>query len=974
MRKLAVVIFMLISALETFAQVPFAQKENKDRIDTLQYLGNRLDLDGDEDSAIDYYLEAIQLLIKKKEFYSIRFWKVSLSLSLDMQSMYGDSASLDLEERLLSYIDYPIPIKDNEWFLHNLSNAQTCAFFIGDYEKAIFYGHWYLNQMEMTAPFDKDKYKDYCLTLSDYYRLAKRPSTQCYNFLLDCCKRYLDLTGEYPIEFEDKFLEMDVESLDYIQASQRIKDLYEFYKNNLDLDSTYCLRFINVLLKAGNIYSYFNQNLQAYVCLSELSGFLVSRNIKDAKIFYEMYCQMGSVYLQCDLFDDAIECYNKAFGYKNEVPDFYDVDVHCNINLALCYESKGDFPKALECSEKAYRSSLLRKSTDPESVLLQAKIMYYQYKACCGNIDDYADLVGLADKVDNQPNPKLFELFVLSLAKVSPKYNLDNINDDLVNLLYRIQFDKVRFNLFLMPEDEKFQSLINHISLNDLLFTLHQTGVDKNNDLLTNLCLTLKGGALNSIRQLGKFVKNSNDTALIKQYQRVKSLKSLYSQYIMTSKALADSVHYLMYQSEFELMAKMCKVDSVYIKNYKWDEVTKCLKSNEIVVEFFDYVKVKTDLMNDDGRTYVAFVFKKGWKQPQFFELFNDTIFRKEFNGKIVSMHSELSSSILREKVLDPILTLAKKGDRIFYSPSGVIHNISLENLLDKNGRPMYLNYDFRRISSSSEIIDYYDKSNPKSILLFGDISYDLSDDQMIEQSLLYANYSDNVSRAVFEDDSTRAEFRPIPGTKTEVDNIERVLVDKHFDVKKQSGALASEEAFKALGSKGYDIVHLATHGFFLKDSTSIKKNLLVGKLDGVTVNLNPLLRSGLALAGANRVWKGERIPNGVDDGILTAQEIKDLDLSRTQMVVLSACETGLGDISTDGVFGLQRAFKSAGVQTIVMSLWKVSDNATSLLMTEFYKGIVAYGDRHKAFQQAKEAVRARFPEAYYWAGWVMLD
>lgn len=128
--------------------------------------------------------------------------------------------------------------------------------------------------------------------------------------------------------------------------------------------------------------------------------------------------------------------------------------------------------------------------------------------------------------------------------------------------------------------------------------------------MLVNLCLALKGGVLNSIRQLGKTVENSNDTVLVNQYHRVKTLKSLHSHYIVTSKASADSVHYLLYQAEFELMDRLCRSDSVYLSNYKWKEVAKCLSKNEMAVEFFDYVKIGTDLQNEDGRTYVALVFK----------------------------------------------------------------------------------------------------------------------------------------------------------------------------------------------------------------------------------------------------------------------------------------------------------------------------------------------------------------------------
>lgn len=115
-------------------------------------------------------------------------------------------------------------------------------------------------------------------------------------------------------------------------------------------------------------------------------------------------------------------------------------------------------------------------------------------------------------------------------------------------------------------------------------------------------------------------------------------------------------------------------------------------------------------------------------------------------------------------------------------------------------------------------------------------------------------------------------------------------------------------------------------------------------------------------------------MPEGIEDGVLTALEISTMNLSGTDMVVMSACETGLGDITSDGVFGLQRAFKMAGVQTLVMSLWKVDDNATSLMMQTFYEHLLSGMSKREAFNLAQAAVRAKYPEPYYWAGFIMLD
>lgn len=137
---------------------------------------------------------------------------------------------------------------------------------------------------------------------------------------------------------------------------------------------------------------------------------------------------------------------------------------------------------------------------------------------------------------------------------------------------------------------------------------------------------------------------------------------------------------------------------------------------------------------------------------------------------------------------------------------------------------------------------------------------------------------------------------------------------------------------------------------------------------------VDPMLRSGLMLSGGNRAWQGETIPETVEDGVLTAREISRMDLRGTDLVVLSACETGLGEVSSEGVFGLQRSFKQAGVQTLVMSLWEVSDEATRYMMTEFYSGLLSGKEKRVAFLEAKQKCKEKFPEPQYWAAFIMLD
>ena len=132
---------------------------------------------------------------------------------------------------------------------------------------------------------------------------------------------------------------------------------------------------------------------------------------------------------------------------------------------------------------------------------------------------------------------------------------------------------------------------------------------------------------------------------------------------------------------------------------------------------------------------------------------------------------------------------------------------------------------------------------------------------------------------------------------------------------------------------------------------------------------------SGLLMAGANNAWNGKFTLENVEDGILTADEISRLDLSKTQLVVLSACETAKGVIDpVDGVYGLQQAFKKAGVGTIVMSLWKIPDEATSLLMNSFYAALISGNEKHNALKKAMQEAQLKYKDPYYWAGFIILD
>jgi len=226
-----------------------------------------------------------------------------------------------------------------------------------------------------------------------------------------------------------------------------------------------------------------------------------------------------------------------------------------------------------------------------------------------------------------------------------------------------------------------------------------------------------------------------------------------------------------------------------------------------------------------------------------------------------------------------------------------------------------------------------------------------------------------------------------LPATKIEVEAAEKSLKQSGMSCTLLTEEQATEESFKALGGKHTDMLHIATHGFYYtpeeaernRDFKFLQMQNYEGNERTCYVEDKSMTRSGLIFAGANNALEGEDIPEGVDDGILTAKEISQIDLRGLDLVVLSACQTGLGDVTQgEGVFGLQRAFKKAGAQTIMMSLWKVDDKATQILMTSFYDHLAKGQKKREAFLAAQQHLRStengKYDNPQYWAAFILLD
>lgn len=401
----------------------------------------------------------------------------------------------------------------------------------------------------------------------------------------------------------------------------------------------------------------------------------------------------------------------------------------------------------------------------------------------------------------------------------------------------------------------------------------------------------------------------------------------------------------------------------------RWQDVRAALKATEATVEFMSFPYYNGQQLTDSVR-YIALVLRPGDESPQVVPLLADEaplrqlLIRKGAgHGSLYATRgSELDTDQLTkgdslyQLIWQPIDKLLKGVKTVYISPSGLLHQVAFAALpySRMNGKKTGFladQYQLRQVGSTRQIVT---ASSQEEAFYQG-----------IDQAKLYGGIRyDSV-------DTQSAKTWPfLPGTLREVDQISQLIGPK---AKVVTGSDASEASIKSLSGKSPSVLHIATHGFTFPDPTTIRTDSSLGGNTFRQIS-NPLFRSGLLMAGSNRIWQGAKPALGEEDGILTAYEVANLDLSNTKLVVLSACETALGDIrGSEGVFGLQRAFKMAGVDYLVVSLWPVADDVTTTLMTLFYQNWKRYKTIRTAFQKTQSQMRKMYPPSV-WAAFVLVE
>lgn len=462
--------------------------------------------------------------------------------------------------------------------------------------------------------------------------------------------------------------------------------------------------------------------------------------------------------------------------------------------------------------------------------------------------------------------------------------------------------------------------------------------------------LLSKGMLLNADVTTEELINSSGDEGIIQKFYRYKQL-SEFSKLTLDDAAEKDYLGTLIQKKQKQLTNKF--------RNrfrYSWVDVKKSLREGAIAVEFFSVGETP------EGEWLAALVIDKNSDYPQLVRLCSIDDLSK------VDKRNLYTSSELYDLIWAPILETRSSVTDIYFSPSGVLHNVAIEYCNDADGMDLMSSYGVSRVSSTRSLIRTQENNDYKHFILFGGVNYN--------------GYNQDPSENV------RGGVAYLPATKIEVDSISQILSNPELTITSHVGNDASEAQVKDSAISNGDLIHFATHGFYI----SMSKQEAFPSLDYLVYNSlfanteshdnyredYSLNQSGLLLAGANTTLTGN-VSTNQEDGILYASEVSSANLTNTKAVFLSACETALGDLSfSEGVFGLQRGFKLAGVKTLLMSLWKVNDEATMKLMCFLYYNLKNGLDLSEALSTARMDLRmtddGKWDSPEYYDAFILLD
>ncbi len=673
-------------------------------------------------------------------------------------------------------------------------------------------------------------------------------------------------------------------------------------------------------------------------------------------------------------------------------------------NLAILYQNNGQLEKAeplllhsSEISRKVY-GELHRdyaESLNNLAVLYQEMGKYNKAEPL------YVQAIGIAKKSLGESHPD----YALSLDNLALLYQAMGEYGKAEPLSLennKIVLENLKKTFTVLSEKEKANYLDNNtviIESDNSFLYYHRNASPAFVTNNFNLQLFFKSLLLADSRIMLETVSHNRDSSishLFRDWQVSKTLLAKqYSLPIIDRRKDLENIENKTETQEKELSRRSTEFRNQNVSlQITMKDVQKKLQQDEAAIEF-----VRFRLFNKkwtDSIIYAAYILRKDDVVPSFIPLCEEKQLQKIFDSagnnatsmsgslyrgiKITGKSSEaLLGKELYQLIWQPLEPFLKGISKIAYSPAGKIYSIALQALPVDSTHVLMDKYRLHQYISTRQVAlrnTESQTSKPGGIILFGDASFTMDSMQLVNQKI--SNSGNELTPGSIYIPQNRGGsnnvWNNLPGTADEVKKIKQLFDHNKINSSSFVQTFAKEENLKNLNGHSPQILHIATHGFFLPVPDHKKVNTGFEKGNSYSLASDPLLRSGLMFAGCNYAWSGKTPVDGVEDGIATAYEISQLNLSNTELVVLSACETALGDVKgSEGVFGLQRGFKMAGVKKMIVSLWQVPDKETAELMTTFYAKWLNGKSITESFYDAQAEMRKKYPP-YYWAAFVLVE
>lgn len=872
------------------------------------------------------YREAEDLLNRSLAVYKMNFGEYHTNYAMalgNLAQLYSTSGNYKAAEELLLKsleIREKIHGKHHSNYALGLTSLGQLYYLTGDYAKSEFY---YQSALDLTESITGKNHVSYAANLASMAKLwfALGNFKKAFEFMDEAIEIYKRLNAVKQLDYAmtlNSFGEMLVQAAYFDDAEKYFTEALQLVKESVGTKHNFYATCLNGL---GLTYSF--------------SG----RPEKAQKYYAE-----------------ALEIIKEQFGTQNHNY------LLLNNNLSLTYSLLQDYDNALKYIKEAYETGKEVLGENHPDVIL--------------SMINMADI--MMAKGDNEDAEKV------------------------VTDMFTIKQNMARKLLPALSESEKADFLTKDDYIYDMAFSFSSASDPVNYKDIYEKALFRKGLLLNSSTGTRAFITRSGDENLKKKYSEWLNVKQLLSGlYNLTAVQRAasgydtDSLEQLANTLEKEISGLSASFrDFVLVPDVKWTELRDNLREGDILLDFNKF-RFYNGKWTDSVRYGVFITRFDSEAGPEYFEFGDgiklDTLIIPALNrinqmpsapqadeddDKVIVLNETPSAQTeIYEEIFAPLLKYLTGIRRIYICADGDFHKVNFGTILNPaTGKYLIEDYEFLRIPTPVSVLRKQDKKEiNRTAVLFGYPDYNMTTPGVTE-ALAKTEPAAAPDIYVNADETRGSGFGLLPGTKEETETVAALLRENGWKAEVFLFDNAVESKIKQVNAPG--ILTVSTHGYF---SPAPGKNYTESRLMGIETAKaaeNPLLRSGLLLAGAQSFLNASEDEKSRfrENGILTAFEASQLNLYGTDLVILSACETGLGEVNNgEGVFGLQRGFLLSGAGSVLMSLWKVDDKATKELIVEFMKNYIKGESKSTALRNAQLKLMKTMPSPYYWGAFVLV-